>query len=155
MPRRQVVFPMKRTDEMKHDALIAAALEARAHAYAPYSNHPVGAAILADDGNIYSGCNVENAAYPLGFCSEPNAIGNMVMGGGRYIKHVVIAGPGYHACTPCGGCRQQLREFADINDVAITICDVDGKVIEETKLSVLLPQSFGPDNVAEVARGKE
>ena len=142
---------MKRTDDMTKNQLIAAAVEARERAYAPYSNHPVGVALLADDGNIYSGCNVENAAYPLGFCGEPNAIGNMIMGGGKTIQHVVVAGPGHHVCTPCGGCRQQLREFSGNQDVDITICDVSGAIVEETTLSALLPQSFGPENVAEVS----
>lgn len=146
-----MAFLTKRTDDMKQDQLVAAAIEARAKAYAPYSNHPVGVALLADDGNIYSGCNVENAAYPLGFCGEPNAIGNMILGGGKTIKHLVVAGPGQHICTPCGGCRQQLREFAGSEDIKITICNVAGEIVDETTLSALLPHSFGPENVAEVS----
>ena len=90
----------------------------------------------------------------LGFCAEPNAIGNMVMNGGSNIVHVVVAGPGAHVCTPCGGCRQQLREFSDGGDVGITICDVSGAIVKQTSLSTLLPDSFGPENVSEVNAGK-
>lgn len=132
---------------MSLKALIDAALAARGQSYSPYSKHPVGAAILADNGEIYSGCNVENAAYPLGFCAEANAIGNMVMGGGKNISHVVVIGPGRAICTPCGGCRQQLNEFAGGGEVAVTLCDGEGKVLKETTLSDLLPDAFGPHNV--------
>ena len=127
--------------------LIKAAMDARGKAYARYSNHPVGAAILADDGNIYAGCNVENAAYPLGFCAEANAIGNMVMGQGKAIRHIVIAGPGEHLCTPCGGCRQQIREFAGKAGTPVTIVDARGAVLLETTSADLLPHSFGPENL--------
>lgn len=145
---------MKKIADTVLKEMMKAAASARSQAYAPYSNHPVGVALLADDDNIYSGCNVENAAYPLGFCAEPNAIGNMMLGGARKIKHVLIAGPGKHICTPCGGCRQQLREFASDDDMDITICDVSGAVVKETSLSTLLPYSFGPENVAEVSADK-
>ncbi|WP_262689586.1 cytidine deaminase [Kordiimonas aestuarii] len=128
--------------------LIEAAVAARGRAYAKYSNHPVGAAILADDGNIYAGCNVENAAYPLSFCAEANAIGTMMMGQGKAIRHIVIAGPGEHVCTPCGGCRQQIREFAGKAGVPVTIVDRDGTVLLETTTAELLPHSFGPENLS-------
>jgi cytidine deaminase len=134
---------------MRQKELIEQAVEARSHAYARYSNHPVGVALLADDGQVYRGCNVENAAYPLGFCAEPNAIGSMVLAGGSAIKALVVAGPGHHVCTPCGGCRQQLREFNGGADFPITICDVDGKILLETTLEALLPHSFGPENLSE------
>ena len=102
------------------DRLFAAASAARARAHAPYSNYAVGAALLADDGNIYAGCNVENAAFPEGWCAETTAIGQMVMGGAkRIVRAVVVASridgervPGGRFCTPCGGCRQRLSEFA-------------------------------------------
>ena len=127
--------------------LVEAAVEALEKAYAPYSNFPVGSAILAQDGQIYAGCNVENAAYPQGQCAEATAIGNMVMGGGYAIKHIVVAGPGEHACMPCGGCRQRIREFAGDAGVPVTICDQRGKVLCETDSEALLPHSFGPQNI--------
>ncbi|WP_417461473.1 cytidine deaminase [Kordiimonas sp.] len=129
--------------------LIDAALEAQAKAYAPYSNHPVGAALLTSDGKVVAGCNVENAAYPLSFCAEANAIGNMIMQGANQIKHIVIAGPGTHVCTPCGGCRQQIREFAGQAGAPVTIVDHKGTVLLETTSAELLPHSFGPENLSE------
>jgi cytidine deaminase len=135
--------------------LIKAAMDARGKAYARYSNHPVGAAILADDRNIYAGCNVENAAYPLGFCAEANAIGNMVMGQGKAIRHIVIAGPGEHLCTPCGGCRQQIREFAGKAGAPVTIVDRTGAVLLETTSVELLPHSFGPENLSSEGKDHE
>lgn len=129
--------------------LIKAAQEALAKAYAPYSNHPVGAALLADDGQVYSGCNVENAAYPLGACAEAGAIGAMVLAGARSIKHIVIVGPGEVACTPCGGCRQKIVEFAKGQAVPVTVCASDGTPLLETDIKALLPHSFGPANVEE------
>jgi len=127
--------------------LIAAAAAALDKAYAPYSNHPVGSAILAADGQIYAGCNVENAAYPLGQCAEAIAIGNMVLAGVHAIEHLVVVGPGEHLCTPCGGCRQKIREFAGKTGAIITICDQRGNIMLETNSADLLPYSFGPENV--------
>jgi len=127
--------------------LIAAAVAANEKAYAPYSSHPVGSAILANDGEIYAGCNVENAAYPLGQCAEATAVGSMVLGGGNRIKHLVVVGPGEHLCTPCGGCRQKIREFAGIEGTPVTICDRHGNILLETNSADLLPHSFGPENV--------
>lgn len=131
--------------------LIEAAVNALQKAYAPYSNHPVGAALLTDDGKIYAGCNVENAAYPLGQCAEATAIGNMVLGdGGNTIKHVVVVGPSKHECTPCGGCRQKIREFAGASGAPVTICDNQGNILLETHSTDLLPHSFGPENIDKV-----
>lgn len=126
-------------------ALFAAAEAVRAKAYAPYSKFQVGAAILADDGNIYSGCNVENAAYPVGNCAEPSAIAAMLAGGGKRIRRVYVTGPGTAPVTPCGGCRQRIREFAD-PDVEIISHGVDGEPLVQT-LEQLLPHSFGPDHL--------
>ncbi len=123
--------------------LFDAAEKVRAFAYAPYSKFRVGAAILADDGNIYAGCNVENAAYPVGNCAEPSAIAAMLAGGGKRIKRVYVTGPGKDPVTPCGGCRQRLREFAD-QDVTIISHGVDGTPLSAT-LGALLPHSFGPE----------
>ncbi|ODT47799.1 cytidine deaminase [Devosia sp. 63-57] len=124
-------------------ALFEAAETVRVNAYAPYSNFQVGAAILADDGKIYAGCNVENAAYPVGNCAEPSAIAAMLAGGGKRIKRVYVTGPGSTPVTPCGGCRQRIREFADL-DVEIISHAVNGAPLVQT-LGQLLPHSFGPE----------
>jgi len=113
-------------------SLITAATSAMTNAYAPYSKFHVGAAILAEDGKIYTGCNVENAAYPAGTCAEAGAISAM-------------ANAGQSLCTPCGACRQRIREFAPAT-APILICD-DKELRHSTTLDVLLPLSFGPDNL--------
>ncbi|MEM7236844.1 MAG: cytidine deaminase [Pseudomonadota bacterium] len=127
------------------DELVLAALAVRANAYAPYSRHAVGAAIRDTQGRIHVGANVENAAYPQGQCAEANAIGAMIAGGGRRIEAIAIAGPGPALCTPCGGCRQRIREFAT-PDTAITIADPEG-IRQTFTLDELLPAAFGPDNL--------
>ncbi|MVT00753.1 cytidine deaminase [Devosia marina] len=126
-------------------ALFEAAEAARARAYAPYSKFQVGAAILADDSKIYAGCNVENAAYPVGNCAEPSAIAAMLAGGGTRIRRVYVTGPGTLPVTPCGGCRQRIREFADPG-VEIVSHGVDGTPLVQT-LDQLLPHSFGPEHL--------
>lgn len=112
-------------------------------AYAPYSSFHVGAAILADDGNIYTGCNVENAAYPIGNCAEASAIAAMIAGGGTHIVRAFTIGPGADPVTPCGGCRQRLREFASL-DTPVTCMGTEGEPLETT-VGDLLPHSFGPE----------
>lgn len=124
-------------------ALFEAAETVRANAYAPYSRFQVGAAILADDGKIYAGCNVENAAYPVGNCAEPSAIAAMLAGGGKRIKRIYVTGPGAAPVTPCGGCRQRIREFAE-PDVVIISHGIAGEPLFAT-LEQLLPHSFGPE----------
>ena len=124
-------------------ALFEAAEAIRAKAYAPYSRFPVGAAILAEDGKIYSGCNIENAAYPQGNCAEASAIAAMIAGGARRITRIYVTGPGTAPVTPCGGCRQRIREFAD-QDVVVVSHGVDGTPLEQT-IAELLPHSFGPE----------
>lgn len=127
------------------DTLVAAALAARGRAYAPYSRFAVGAAVLTDAGAMHAGCNVENAAYPEGTCAEAGAIAAMVLAGGRRIAELVVAGAGL--CTPCGGCRQKLREFGDAA-TTVRIVDPAGAVLLRTTLADLLPHSFGPENLA-------
>ena len=124
-------------------ALFKAAEAIRAKAYAPYSRFPVGAAILAEDGKIYSGCNIENAAYPQGNCAEASAIAAMIAGGARRITRIYVTGPGTAPVTPCGGCRQRIREFANL-DVTVISHGVDGEPLVQT-LEQLLPDSFGPE----------
>lgn len=128
------------------DALFSKAVAVRAHAYAPYSNFAVGAAILADDGNIYAGCNVENAAYPQGQCAEATTIGQMIAAGGRHIVEALVvasADPQGAPCSPCGGCRQRLREFANPK-TPIHLCAPEGWR-QTVTLAELLPWSFGPE----------
>ena len=115
----------------------------RAKAYAHYSQFSVGAAILADDGQIYSGCNIENAAYPQGNCAEASAIAAMIAGGAKRITRIYVTGPGSAPVTPCGGCRQRIREFADLN-VTVISHGVEGEALVCT-LEQLLPHSFGPE----------
>ena len=127
--------------------LIAAARTAHDKAYAPYSNFSVGVALLDETGTVHSGCNVENAAYPLGQCAEATAIGNMVMAGGTSIRHLVVLAEANPPCTPCGGCRQKIREFTDAKGIPVTICDPDGNIVLELNSADLLPHSFGPENI--------
>lgn len=129
------------------DALFAAAQRAQRQAYAPYSRFRVGAAILAEDGEVYPGCNVENAAYPVGACAEAGAISAMVAGGARMIRAVLIIGDGAELVTPCGACRQRIREFA-APETPILIAGPDG-IRARFSLAELLPASFGPANLPE------
>jgi homotetrameric cytidine deaminase len=117
--------------------LLALARAAARNAYAPYSHFPVGAAIRTDDGRRYAGANVENAAYPQGQCAEASAIGALVAGGGGRIAEVVVAAPSAELCTPCGGCRQRLREFTP-DDAPIHLADYE-RVRRTTSLGELLP----------------
>jgi cytidine deaminase len=129
------------------DALTEAALAARTRAYAPYSHFLVGAALRTEEGALHAGCNVENAAYPEGTCAEAGAIAAMVMAGGRRIAEIVVAGGGEMPCTPCGGCRQKIREFA-APDMPVRMVDPTGRLLLATTLEALLPHSFGPGNLA-------
>ncbi len=129
------------------DELVAAALEARDRAYAPYSRFLVGAAVRTAAGLVHAGCNVENAAYPQGVCAEAGAISAMVLAGGRRIAELVVAGAGPMPVMPCGGCRQKLREFAAPGAV-VRIVDEAGQVLVTTTLAALLPMSFGPESLA-------
>lgn len=135
---------------MPPDPLVDAALAARRSAYAPYSRFAVGAALRTSEGAVHAGCNVENAAYPEGACAEAGAISAMVLAGGRRIAELVVAGGGGAPCTPCGGCRQKLREFA-MADTVVRIVDEDGVVLLHTRLADLLPHSFGPANLTGAA----
>lgn len=132
---------------MPDAALIAAAVAARAKAYAPYSRFHVGAAVKDETGAVHPGCNVENAAYPQGTCAEAGAIAAMVLAGGRRIVEAVVVGSGDGLVTPCGGCRQKLREFG-AETLAIHVCDETGRIKRSFTLGELLPVSFGPENLS-------
>ncbi|WP_372886172.1 cytidine deaminase [Shimia sp.] len=117
------------------------ALTVRENAYAPYSNFRVGAAIRAISGQVYTGCNVENVAYPEGTCAEAGAIAAMVAAGETRLTEVYVIADSPHPVTPCGGCRQKLAEFAT-GDVVITMANLDGAE-ERITLADLLPGAFG------------
>lgn len=131
------------------EALFAAASAARGKAHAPYSHYAVGAAILADDGRVYAGCNIENASFPEGWCAETTALGHMVMAGGRKAVAVVVVADridrervaGGRFCTPCGGCRQRLAEFAASPDTPVWAADPDG-ASQRFTMAELLPAGF-------------
>ena len=125
--------------------LFEAAKIVRDKAHVPYSKFKVGAAILTEDNSIVVGCNVENAAYPQSQCAEATAIGSLISQGFSKIKEVVVIGSGNLLCSPCGGCRQRLREFASL-DVHIHMCNSEGHLKTST-LKELLPDSFGPENL--------
>lgn len=126
-------------------ALLDAARHACTQAYAPYSRFQVGAAVLDELGRIHAGCNVENAAYPQGACAEAAAVAAMVLAGGRQVRAVTVVGTGGHWITPCGGCRQRLREFAAPNTPIFTANAADTG--PTYTLAELLPHSFGPDHL--------
>ena len=126
--------------------LIEAAKAARGRAHAPYSKFYVGAAMRDENGRIHGGANMENAAYPQGWCAECSAIAHLVMAGATQIKEVAVLGNGTALCTPCGGCRQKIREFAK-GDVKIHCCTEQGDLIQTFTLDELLPASFGPENL--------
>ena len=122
-------------------ALIAAARAVRGHAHAPYSRFRVGAAVLDERGRIHAGCNVENAAYPQGWCAEASALAAMVSAGGRHVKAVAVVAVSTTPTTPCGGCRQKLAEFAG-DDCQVFVAGARGLPRRYT-LGELLPHGFG------------
>ena len=124
------------------DQLLDAAREAGKNAYAPYSGYHVGAAVLTDNGEIYTGCNVENASYGLTNCAERTAIFKAVSSGARKIKAIAIAGPvGGSPAYPCGACRQVIAEFADAADMPIYV-STGAESSETYTLAELLPKGF-------------
>ena len=125
--------------------LFEAARQARERAYAPYSGFRVGAAVRGASGRVYAGCNVENAAYPEGTCAETAALAAMVLAGETRLLEACVVGAGPALATPCGGCRQRLREFGT-PDVPVHSGSPDGLRGSFT-LGELLPTSFGPANL--------
>lgn len=134
------MFPL--TDEERH-FLIELANEARRRAYAPYSNYAVGAALRTKTGKVYTGVNVENAAYPTTMCAERIAVFKAVSEGEREFE--VIAVVTDNGGTPCGGCRQVLAEFG--LDTIVLIANVAGKLLQETTVKDLLPGAFMPEKL--------
>lgn len=126
--------------EIDPATLIAEARRVRERAYAPYSGYRVGAALLGRSGRIYTGCNVENASYPLSLCAERAAVVKAVSEGER--EFLAIAVVTENGGTPCGACRQVLREFGE--DIVVFIADIGGHY-RQTTVRELLPESFGPE----------
>lgn len=126
--------------------LFEAAAKAQAQAHAPYSRFRVGAAIRGGSGRIHAGCNVENAAYPVGTCAEAGALAAMILSGDRDPTDILVLGEGEVLCTPCGACRQRLREFGR-DGLLIHVAGPEG-IRRSFTLAELLPHSFGPDNLA-------
>jgi cytidine deaminase len=132
-------MPARLTNDLRHE-LIRMAVEAREHAYAPYSHYRVGAALLTRSGKFFTGVNVENAAYPTGICAERVAIFKAVSEGEReFVALAVVTGNGG---TPCGACRQVMAEFG--LDLSVLIADAEGHLRQEISLAELLPGAFGP-----------
>ncbi|MDX2161629.1 MAG: cytidine deaminase [bacterium] len=123
------------------DTLIAAALKARDHAYIPYSGYGVGAALLTLNDGLYTGCNVENAAYPATICAERVALVKAISEGERQFGAVAVVTA--NGGAPCGVCRQMLYEFAP--DLRVILADTAGGVIFDGALKTLLPLGFGPE----------
>ena len=130
------------TDELR-SKLIAMAQEARLKAYAPYSNYQVGAALVTPSGKFFTGCNVENAAYPTGVCAERVAIFKAVSEGER--KFAALAVVTSNGGTPCGACRQVMAEFG--LEMVVLIADGEGRLHQETSVAELLPGAFGPGDL--------
>lgn len=127
------------------ETLFKAASAARDRAYAPYSQFSVGAAIETPSGAVFAGANVENAAYPQGCCAEASAISAMIMGGERAIAAIMVIGGGDALVTPCGGCRQRIREFGEPG-TQIHVAGPEG-LRRSFTLDELLPNSFGPSHL--------
>jgi cytidine deaminase len=128
--------------DLDREELIRQALAARERAYAPYSNYKVGAALVGKSGRIYTGCNVENAVYPLSICAERAAVFHSVCAGER--EFIALAVATANGGSPCGSCRQVLREFGA--DIVVLIADATG-TYRETTVAELLPNSFSADDL--------
>jgi cytidine deaminase len=133
--------PDPQVDPQAAAALLARAREARSHAYAPYSRFPVGAALLTDDGEVFTGCNVENASYGLTTCAERVALQKAVSEGRRRFRAIAVTGPEDDVpLAPCGACRQVLHEFGA--DLVVVMASGAGGEPEVTSLRTLLPGAF-------------
>ena len=134
-------FPMLASED--RERLIAAAIDARQWAYAPYSDYAVGAALLSASGRIYEGVNIENAAYPMTICAERVAIFKAVSEGERDFLAIAVATK--NGGSPCGACRQVLAEFG--LDTLVLIANGDGELVQETTVKDLLPGAFTPEHL--------
>lgn len=130
---------------MSQDALFDFAKAAMERSYSPYSHFPVGCAIRTTSGAIFCGCNVENASYPEGTCAEAGAIAAMVMGGENTIQDIYVVAQADGIVTPCGGCRQRIREFST-PETRVYMCGPEG-IRGVIGIHELLPHSFGPEHL--------
>lgn len=129
-------------EQQSHIELARAAMQ---RSYSPYSKFKVGAVVVTPNGDTFSACNVENASYPEGTCAEAGAIAAMVMAGAQHIRAIYVMGEGDALVSPCGGCRQRIREFADPQTL-VHICNPQG-IRKSIRLDELLPFSFGPEHL--------
>ncbi|MCR4790585.1 MAG: cytidine deaminase [Treponemataceae bacterium] len=127
------------------EKLVQMALDARKNSYSPYSKYRVGAALLCEDGSLYTGCNIENSSYPCGICAERTAMSKAVSEGHTKFKAIAIVGSSEEICTPCGLCRQFMYEFAP--DLLVLCCSSRGNY-QEYLLKELLLAGFGPQSMA-------
>jgi len=125
------------------DALLAAAIDAMGKSRPTYSQFPVGAAILTEDGRIFAGGNIEVASYPEGWCAETTALSHYVMGQGDTITDICVIAERLPRCTPCGGCRQRLAEFAP-PDARLHLC-ADGAIVKTLTMAEIFPLGFDGD----------
>lgn len=130
---------------MNKEQLLAQSKIARENAYVPYSKFPVGAALLAEDGTVFHGCNVENASYGLTNCAERTAIFKAVSQGVKNFKAIAIVADTEGPCAPCGACRQVIAEFCD-GDMPVYLTNLKGDV-SETTVKELLPGAFTPKDL--------
>ena len=134
---------MSDLNQSMKERLIQEALEARKKAYVPYSNYPVGAALVTASGKTYGGANIENAAFPVTVCAERVAIFKAVSEGDMDLLAIAVATK--NGGTPCGSCRQVMAEFNP--ELILYIVDENGKITQETTLKEILPGYFGPDSL--------
>ncbi|MBT2785258.1 MULTISPECIES: cytidine deaminase [unclassified Halomonas] len=134
----------QQTDEVSAE-IVEQLFSARANAYVPYSAHPVASVMVTPDGQQFAGTNVEVAHYK-GLCAEASAISAMITAGQRQLATVYVMGPGDHLCTPCGDCRQRIREFAT-PETQIKVLSGSGKLMKTYSMEALLPDGFGPEQL--------
>ena len=145
------MIKMKNTlNDKLREELIRAAVEARGRAYVPYSNYPVGAALLTSTGKIFTGVNVENAAYPTTICAERVAVFKAVSEG--ECKFTAIAVVTFNGGSPCGSCRQVLAEFG--LETLVFIADAQGQIVQEATVAELLPGAFRPEHLLDESGGR-
>ena len=137
---------MKQLTQQEMDLLLDKAQEARDHSYAPYSHYHVGAALLTADGQIYQGCNIENAAYGPSNCAERTAFFKAVYDGHRAFRAIAVIATGEELGFPCGVCRQVMAEFCD-RDFIIVTANRDRTKVDVSDFETLLPHSFGPKDL--------
>ena len=134
---------MKNTSDSQYHTLIQTAIDASKNAYIPYSEYPVGAALQAKDGTVFTGCNIESASYTPTTCAERTALVKAVSEGYRQFDQIAVVTR--NGGSPCGVCRQFLYEFAP--EMIVIIADLDGQVHQILSLSELLPLGFGPSKL--------